>query len=163
MKELRLSMFSILFRASWSYELSFPTREYLLPKGAQWSCRLGLFFGDKKTHDFPIQVDFRKESPMSAMDSNRWSGPIKQGLSQWGMAQYGLLLQNCRKRQEKTEKDRKSQKETEKDKNRQKEFDPAHVKSCQVMLQHAGQWSFNCGQWHHSFQGSGMAQKPCIQ
>ena len=31
------------------------------------------------------------------------------------------------------------------------------------MLQHAGQWSFNCGQWHHSFQGSGTAQKPCIQ
>ena len=76
MKELRLSMFSILFRASWSYELSFPTREYLLPKGAQWSCRLGLFFGDKKTHDFPIQVDFRKESPISAMDSNRWTAEV---------------------------------------------------------------------------------------
>ena len=67
------------------------------------------------------------------------------------------------KRQKKTERARKRQKKTKRDKNRQKEFDPAHVKSCQVMLQHAGQWSFNCGQWHHSFQGSGTAQKPCIQ
>ena len=49
------------------------------------------------------------------------SGPIKQGLSQWGMAQYGLLLQNCRKRQEKTERARKRQKKTEKDKKRQKQ------------------------------------------
>ena len=136
MKELRLSMFSILFRASWSYELSFPTREYLLPKGAQWSCRLGLFFGDKKTHDFPIQVDFRKESPISAMDSNRWSGPIKQGLSQWGMAQYGLLLQNCRKRQEKTEKDRKRQKEPERDRKRQKETKTDRKSSIQHMSSH---------------------------
>ena len=76
---------------------------------------------------------------------------------------YGPIWFAFTKLQKKTERATKRQKKTKRDKNRQKEFDPAHVKSCQVMLQHAGQWSFNCGQWHHSFQGSGMAQKPCIQ
>ena len=87
------------------------------------------------------------------------SGPIKQGLSQWGMAQYGLLLQNCRKRQEKTEKDRKSQKETEKDKKRQKQTERVRSSTCQVMSGHAATcrpmvvqlWSmasFFSRQWH---------------
>ena len=64
------------------------------------------------------------------------SGPIKQGLSQWGMAQYGLLLQNCRKRQEKTEKDRKRQKEPERDRKRQKETKTDRKSSIQHMSSH---------------------------
>ena len=64
------------------------------------------------------------------------SGPIKQGLSQWGMAQYGLLLQNCRKRKEKTEKDRKRQKEPERDRKRQKETKTDRKSSIQHMSSH---------------------------
>jgi len=75
------------------------------------------------------------------------------------MAQYGLLLQNCRKRQEKTEKDRKSQKETEKDKKRQKQTERVRSSTCQVMSGHAATcrpmvvqlWSmasFFSRQWH---------------
>ena len=52
------------------------------------------------------------------------------------MAQYGLLLQNCRKRQEKTEKDRKRQKEPERDRKRQKETKTDRKSSIQHMSSH---------------------------